>query len=74
MSVPKKKAVVSKRVSDEQLKQSERWVAFTAASQIEWDDLSEEWKDFFEVIGDTSSTVEKMNCYIDIAIAEDEKK
>jgi signal recognition particle subunit SEC65 len=61
MSTPKKKAVVSKRPSAEQIQDSLKWAAFVAASQVEWDNLSENWKDFFEVIGNTKSSSEEIN-------------
>lgn len=70
MSTVKKKAVVSKRPSAEQIQDSLKWVAFVAASQIEWDELSESWKDFFEVIGNTKSSSEEINQAIVKAMGE----
>lgn len=70
MSTPKKKAIVSKRPSTEQIQDSKRWAAFVAASQIEWDELSEDWKDFFEVIGNTKSSSEEINQAIEKAMGE----
>lgn len=61
MSTPKKKVSVSKRPSAEQIQDSLKWHAFLAASQIEWEYLSESWKDFFEVIGNTKSSSEEIN-------------
>lgn len=70
MSTVKKKAVVSKRPSAQQIQDSLKWNSFIAASQIEWDDLSESWKDFFEVIGNTKSSSEEINQAILKAMGE----
>lgn len=68
MSTPKKKAIVTKRPSAEQIVDAQRWNAFVTASQIEWDDLSEDWKDFFEVVGNTKSSSEEINQVIEKAM------
>lgn len=70
MSTPKKKVSVSKRPSAEQIQDSLKWAAFVAASQIEWDELSESWKDFFEVIGNTKSSSEEINQAVTKAMGE----
>lgn len=70
MSTVKKKAIVSKRPSAEQIHDSLKWAAFVAASKIEWDELSESWKDFFEVIGNTKSSSEEINHAIIKAMGE----
>lgn len=70
MSTPKKKVSVSKRPSAEQIQDSEKWNAFVTASQTEWDLLSEEWKDAFEVIGNTKSTSDEINQAILKAMGE----
>lgn len=70
MSTPKKKVSVSKRPSAEQIQDSLKWAAFVAASQVEWDNLSENWKDFFEVIGNTKSSSEEINQAITKAMGE----
>lgn len=70
MSTPKKKVSVSKRPSPEQIQDSLKWAAFVAASQIEWNDLSESYKDFFEVIGNTKSSSEEINQAIIKAMGE----
>lgn len=67
MSTPKKKAVVAKRPSAEQIQDSLKWAAFVAVSQVDWDELSEAYKDFFEVVGNTQSSSEEINQAIDIA-------
>lgn len=74
MSVPKKKAIVSRKVSDIQLKNSERWLAFIKASGTPVQELTDAWYVFFDKQADVataSSTLEKL---IDIAIAEDSKQ
>lgn len=70
MSTPKKKVSVSKRPSAQQIQDSLKWTAFVAASQVEWDVLSENWKDFFEVIGNTKSSSEEINQAILKAMGE----
>jgi len=70
MSAPKKKVSVSKRPSAEQIQDSLKWAAFVAASQVEWDELSESYKDFFEVIGNTKSSSEEINQAIVKAMGE----
>lgn len=70
MSTPKKKAVVSKRPSAEQIQDSMKWNAFVTASQTDWDDLSEEWKDAFELLGNTESTSDEINQAIEKAMGE----
>lgn len=69
MKTPKRVSV-SKRPSAEQIQDSEKWNAFVTASQIKWDDLSEEYKDFFEVIGNTKSSSEEINQAIEKAMGE----
>lgn len=66
MKTPKRVSV-TKRPSAEQIQDSLKWNAFVTASQIEWDDLSEDWKDFFEVVGNTKSSGEDINNAIDLA-------
>lgn len=70
MSTKPKKAVVSKRPSAEQIQDSLKWTAFVAASQVEWDELTESWKDFFEVIGNTKSSSEEINQAVTKAMGE----
>lgn len=73
MSTPKKKAVVTKRPAAEQIQDSLKWNAFVTATQIEWDALPEDWKDFFEVIGNTKSSSEEINQAIEKAMTRDLK-
>lgn len=70
MATKSKTVSVSKRPSAEQIQDSLKWTAFVAASQIEWDELSESWKDFFEVIGNTKSSSEEINQAIIKAMGE----
>jgi hypothetical protein len=70
MSTKPKKAVVSKRPSAEQIQDSLKWNAFLVASQVEWDNLSENWKDVFELLGNTKSSSEEINQAMNIAMGE----
>lgn len=70
MKTPKRVSTVSKRPSVEQIADANKWAAFVAASQVEWDGLSESWKDFFEVIGNTKSSSEEINEAIIKAMGE----
>lgn len=73
MSVPKKKAVVSRKVSDEQLKNSERWSFFLSQCAIDWESLSEESRDFFASMGSTESCGKDINNAVDLAMKEENK-
>lgn len=68
MAAKSKTVSVSKRPSAEQIQDANKWNAFVTASQIEWDDLSEEYKDFFEVIGNTKSSSEEINQAVEKAM------
>lgn len=70
MKTPRRVSTVSKRPSVEQIADASKWNSFVAASQTEWDELSESWKDFFEVIGDTKSSSEEINQAITKAMGE----
>lgn len=70
MATKSKTVSVSKRPSSEQIQDAKKWNAFVTASQIEWDHLSEDWKDFFEVIGNTKSSSEEINQAIIKAMGE----
>lgn len=69
MKTPKRVSV-SKRPSAEQIQDSLKWNAFVTASQVEWDELSEDWKDFFEIVGNTKSSSEEINQAIEKAMGE----
>ncbi len=74
MSVPKKKAVVSRKVSDEQLQNSNRWTQFIIHSGIRFEDLSDEWCLFYDAQAEISSASTELVRLIDLAIERDEKK
>lgn len=74
MSTPKKKAIVTKRPSAEQIQDAKRWTAFIEASGLPYDQLSEEWLDFFSAQSDPQSASTELVRLIDLAIAQDEKK
>jgi len=61
MATKSKTISVSKRPSAEQIQDSLKWNSFLAASQIEWECLSESWKDVFELLGNTKSSSEEIN-------------
>lgn len=73
MAAKSKTVSVTKRPSAEQIVEHQRWNAFVTASQVEWDDLSEDWKDFFEVVGSTKSSSEEINQAIMKAMTGDLK-
>lgn len=73
MSVPKKKAVVSKRITDEQIKNSERWTQFIIHSGVRFEDLSDEWVLFFDQQAEISTAQTELVRLIDIAIAKDNR-
>ena len=74
MSVPKKKAVVSKKITDEQIKNSERWEAFVTASGTPFLSLSDEWSAFFDAQSNIETASTELVWLIDLAIEEDERK
>lgn len=74
MAVKTKTAVVSKKVSDTQLLNSQRWEAFVINCQIPWDDLSEPWKDFYETMAPNGASSEDIVKAIDAAIESDKIK
>lgn len=66
MKIPKK-AVVSKRISDEEKLNAARWTFFLSQCSIEWDSLTDNSKDFFAVMGNTESSEEDINNAVDLA-------
>jgi hypothetical protein len=75
MSVPKKKAVVSKKITDQQIQDSKKWQEFVYQCQVQWDNMEENWKDFFYVIGDsTQCNSEEINAAIDKAMTKNLEK
>lgn len=73
MKTPKK-AVVSKRVTDEIVANANRWTQFIIHSGIRFEDLSDEWCSFFDSQSEISSASTELVRLIDIAILKDEKK
>ena len=67
MAVKTKKAVVSKKLSDQQIVDAQRWNDFIRASGIPFEELTEEWKDFFDAQSDPSTANFKLVKLIDIA-------
>lgn len=66
MKTPRK-AVVSKRVSEDEKINSLRWTFFLSQCKIEWDELTETSKDFFAVMGNTQSSEDDINNAMDLA-------
>lgn len=73
MSTSKKKVSVSKRPSAEQIQDANRWTSFIKASGLSYDQLSEEWLDFFSAQSDPQSASTELVRLIDLAIAQDER-
>lgn len=71
MKVPKKTAVVGKKVSDQQIEDARRWNDFIKASGVPFSELTEEWKDFFDAQSDTATASFKLVKLIDIASEHD---
>lgn len=75
MAVKTKRVSVTKRPTEQQLKNHERWEFFLSQCAIPWYDLSEESKDFFCEMGRSiESSAEDINNAVDAAILKDEKK
>lgn len=72
MKTPRK-VVVSKKVSDTQILNSIRWEEFVKNCQIPWEELRDEWKDFYASMGDTKSSAEDITKAIDHAMKGDSK-
>ena len=71
MSLPKKKAVVSRKVSDDQIQDANRWNCFIAASALPFEQLTETWLDFFSAQSDPQNASIELVRLIDIAIERD---
>ena len=74
MAVKTKTAVVSKKVSDQQVKDANRWTQFIIYSGIRFEDLSNEWVMFFDQQAEISTAQTELVRLIDLAIEKDEKK
>lgn len=73
MKTPKR-AVVSKKLSDEEKLNASRWTAFIKASGYSFRELTEEWLDFFSAQADPQSASTELVRLIDIAIESDKVK
>lgn len=73
MKTPRK-AVVSKRVSEDGKLNAKRWEAFLVASGTPIQELSDEWYNFFDKQADVATASTELVKLIDLAIAQDEKK
>lgn len=73
MKTPKK-AVVSKRVTDEIVTNANRWTQFIIHSGVRFEDLSDEWLAVFDGQSEISTASAELVRLIDIAILKDEKK
>ena len=71
MSVPKKKAIVSRKVSDDQLQDANRWNCFIAASSLPFEQLTESWLDVFDSQSNPQSASTELVRLVDIAIKND---
>jgi hypothetical protein len=69
---PKRTATVSKKLSDDTLKNNARWTWLLENYSKKWDDLSEEGRKFFEVL-DICVNHAVINDAIDKALTAEEK-
>ena len=71
MSLPKKKAIVSRKVSDDQLQDAKRWNCFIAASSLPFEQLTDAWLSFFDSQSNPQSASTELVRLVDIAIKND---
>jgi len=69
MKTPRK-AVVSKRVPEDEKLNSARWTFFLSQCAIEWDSLTDNSKDFFCGMGHQEYTDVELNSLIDKAMGK----
>lgn len=74
MSTPKKKVSVTNHPSAEQIQDAKRWQAFIKASGLAFENVTDDWWNFFDAQSDPASASTELVRLIDIAIAQDEKK
>jgi hypothetical protein len=74
MKIPRKSATVSKKLTDEIVANSHRWTQFIIHSGVRFEDLSDEWVQFFDQQAEISTAQTELVRLIDLAIAKDEKK
>lgn len=72
MKTPKRVSV-ARRPSADQIQDANRWTSFVKASGLPYDQLSEEWLDFFSAQSDPQSASTELVRLIDLAIAQDER-
>ena len=70
MKTPRK-AVVSKRVSDDEKLNAQRWVHFLAASALPFEQLSDAWLDVFDSQSNPESASTELVRLVDVAIKND---
>jgi hypothetical protein len=70
MKTPKR-AVVSKKITDSQVVDAQRWLAFIEASGTPYENLTEEWHSFFSQQAEISSASVELVKLIDKAISKD---
>lgn len=73
MATKSKTVSVTKRPSAEQIQDAKRWTSFIKASGLSYEQLSEEWLDFFSAQSDPQSASTELVRLIDLAIAQDER-
>ena len=73
MKTPRK-AIVSKRVSEDEKLNAKRWEQFIIHSGIRFEDLSSEWVAFFDAQAEISTAQKELVGLIDLAIEKDERK
>lgn len=70
MKTPKR-AVVSKKVSDDEKLNAQRWSAFIKASGTPVNELTDEWYTFFDKQADVDTASVELVKLVDKAIAKD---
>ena len=68
-----KTAVVSKKVSDQQILDAARWNAFIVASGLPYNQLTPSWLDAFDSQSDPSTASSVLVELVDIAMSQDNK-
>ena len=71
MSVKTKRSVVSKRPSAEQVQDAARWNSFLVASGTPYENLTENWLNFFSQQAEISTAQTELVKLIDAAIKAD---
>ena len=71
MAVKTKTAVVSKKVSDDEKLNAKRWVHFLAASSLPFEQLTDDWLEFFDAQSNPESASTELVRLVDLAIKND---